>query len=111
MKLLKKIWLICLCLTDLSLVGCFHVPDEDWLLSSNKAETWDVKNEEMDEALNSFMEWINMISSERDEINKNEDTTIVTEESIVEDETETQNIEESSINEEQETENIIPEEN
>ena len=52
-----------------------------------------------------------MISSERDEINKNEDTTIVTEESIVEDETEIQNIEESSINEEQETENIIPEEN
>lgn len=109
-KLIKRIWFICLWLASLALAGCFHIPDEDWLLSSNKAETWDIKNDEMDEALDSFMEWINMISSERDKINKDEGATITTEESIIKDETEIQNIEEISINEEQKTENIIPEE-
>ena len=67
-KLIKKIWFICLWLASLALAGCFHVPDEDWLLSSDKAETWDVKNDEMDEALNSLMDWINMISSNWNEL-------------------------------------------
>lgn len=51
-----------------------------------------------------------MISSERNEINKDEYTTIETDKSIIEDDAEIQNIEESSINEEQETGNIIPKE-
>lgn len=72
---MKKIRLLCLCLASLSLVGCFHVPDEDWLPSKNNVNTWDTqKNEEMEQALNSFMDWINIISSEWNEL-KNEETT------------------------------------
>ena len=71
-KLIKKIWFICLWLASLALAGCFHIPDEDWLLSSDKAETWDVKNDEMDEALNSLMNWIDMISSDWDNLKNNE---------------------------------------
>jgi len=37
---MKKIWLFCLCLASLGLVGCFHIPDEDWLPSRNKVNTW-----------------------------------------------------------------------
>ena len=67
---MKKIWLLCLCLASVGLVGCFHVPDEDWLPSRNKTETWSIqKDEEMEQALNSFMDWITMISSEWDKIN------------------------------------------
>ena len=69
---MKKFWLLCLCLASFCLVGCFHVPDEDWLLSSDKAETWDVKNDEMDEALNSLMDWINMISSDWNDLKNND---------------------------------------
>lgn len=77
-KLIKKIWFICLWLASLALAGCFHVPDEDWLLSSDKAETWDVKNDEMDEALNSLMDWINLISSGWDSLKNNENDGIST---------------------------------
>ena len=88
---MKKIWLLCLCLTSLGLVGCFHVPDEDWLPSKNNAETWNVqKDEEMEQALNSFMDWINMISSGWNEL-KNEETTAE----------EVEEVENESINEEE----------
>ena len=89
-KLIKKIWFICLWLASLALAGCFHVPDEDWLLSSGKVETWDVKNDEMDEALNSLMDWINMISSDWNDLKNNESDEISTDdwsENTVEEET------------------------
>jgi len=77
---MKKIWLLCLCLASLSLVWCFHIPDEDWLPSKNKVNTWDTqKDEEMEDALNGIMDWINMISSEWNEKN-GEDSEITTEE-------------------------------
>ena len=70
---MKKIWLLCLCLASLSLVGCFHIPDEDWLPSKNKVNTWDTqRDKEMEDALNDIMDWINMVSSQRDQLN-NED--------------------------------------
>ena len=70
---MKKIWLLCLCLASLGLVGCFHIPDEDWLPSKDKVNTWDTqKDNEMDQALNDIMEWINMFSSHRDDENNNE---------------------------------------
>lgn len=72
-NLWKKIWLFCLCLASLSLVWCFHVPDEDWLLSDGEAKTWDVqKDEELEQALDTFMDWINLISSERNGIKNDE---------------------------------------
>ena len=77
-KSIEKIWLICLWLASLALAGCFHVPDEDWLLSSDKAETWDVKNDEVDEAINSLIDWVNMVSSKRDEMKNNESDEINT---------------------------------
>ena len=65
---MKKIWLLCLCLASLSLAGCFHIPDKDWLPSKNKVNTWSTqKDNEMDQALKDIMEWINMIPSEWDE--------------------------------------------
>lgn len=70
---MKRIWLFCLCLASLSLVGCFHVPDEDWLPSKNSVDIWDIqKDDEMDQALNDIMEWINMVSSQRNDM-KNEE--------------------------------------
>ena len=67
---MKKIWLFCLCLASLSLVGCFHVPDEDWLPSKNKVETWNIqKDTEVEDAINSLTDWVNLISSQRDEKN------------------------------------------
>jgi len=70
---MKKILLLCLCLASLSLVGCFHIPDRDWLPSKNKVNTWNTqKDDEMDQALNDIMEWINMFSSHRDDENNNE---------------------------------------
>ena len=70
---MKRIWLFCLCLASLSLVGCFHVPDEDWLPSKNSVDIWDIqKDDEMDQALNDIMEWINMVSSQRNGM-KNEE--------------------------------------
>ena len=71
--MIKKIWVICLCLASLSLVGCFHVPDEDWLPSKNKVNTWNTQSEDVEKALNSFMNWIDMVSSQRNE-RKNIDT-------------------------------------
>lgn len=71
-KLIKKIWFICLWLTSLTLTGCFHIPDEDWLPSKNNINTWEAKTDEMEEAINSFIDWIDIISSERNEINNDE---------------------------------------
>ena len=63
-KSIKRIWLLCLCLASLSLVGCFHIPDEDWLPSKNKINSWYVrKDDEIEQAISSFMNWIDMISS------------------------------------------------
>ena len=47
------------------LTWCFHVPDEDWILS--KDNSWNIENqndEELNEALNSFFDSTNIISSE-----------------------------------------------
>lgn len=78
---MKKIWLLCLCLASFSLVGCFHIPDEDWLPNRNKVNTWDTqKDDEMNQALDLFVNWINSISSERDEINNDENEGTTTEE-------------------------------
>jgi len=73
---MKKIWFLCLCLASLSLVGCFHIPDEDWLPSRNKVKTEDVEKEnvEVEEAINSFVDWFNIISTQRSEMNENEIT-------------------------------------
>ena len=73
MKMIKKIWLICLWISSLALAGCFHIPDKDWLPSKNKAKTEEVKkNVEVEQAVNSFMDWINMISSEKGEVKNDE---------------------------------------
>ena len=75
-KLIKRIWFICLCLACISLAGCFHVPDEDWLPNRNKTETPDInKDDEVIHAINSFMDWISIISSERDEMKNEENNT------------------------------------
>ena len=72
-NLIKKIWLICLWLTSLFLVGCFHIPDEDWLPSRNKVNTWDIqKNNQVEQALNSLIDWIDMISSQRSQVRDDE---------------------------------------
>lgn len=74
---MKKIWLFCLCLASLSLAGCFHVPDEDWLPSRNKIKTENVeKDEEVEQAINSFMQWIDMISSDWNEFGNEENIDI-----------------------------------
>ena len=78
---MKKIWLLCLCLASFSLVGCFHVPDEDWLPSKNNAETWNIqKDEEMEQALNSLMQWFDIISSDWNELKDIESDEIITKE-------------------------------
>ena len=70
---MKKIWLLCLCLASLGLAGCFHIPDEDWLPSRNKVNTWDTqRDKEMEDALNDIMDWINMVSSQRDQLDNGE---------------------------------------
>ena len=70
---MKKIWLFCLCLASLSLAWCFHVPDEDWLPSRNKIKTENVeKDEEVEQAINSFMQWIDMISTDWNELENGE---------------------------------------
>ena len=100
-KLIKKIWFIWLWLVSLALAGCFHIPDEDWLLSSDKAWTWDIKNDEMDEALNSLMDWINMISSDWKNLKSNENDEFSTEdwsENIIE-------VEDNAINDEETVDN------
>jgi hypothetical protein len=70
---MKKIWLLCLCLASLSLVGCFHVPDEDWLPSKDKTKSESIKkDEDVEQAINSIMQWIDTISSSWDQINYDE---------------------------------------
>lgn len=72
-KLIKKIWIICLWFAGLALVGCFHVPDEDWLPSKNKVETWNIQeNNEIDQAFDSFINDLNNISNQRDEMKNSE---------------------------------------
>ena len=73
---MKKIWLLCLCLASLSLVGCFHIPDEDWLPSRNKVKTEDMKKEnaEVEQAINSLVDWFNMVSTQRNETDENKIT-------------------------------------
>ena len=71
-KLIKKLWVVCLCLTSFSLIGCFHVPDEDWLPSKNKINTWNTQNDDVEKALNSFMDGIDMVSSQRNEMKNDE---------------------------------------
>lgn len=72
-KLFKKIWLISLCLASLALVGCFHIPDEDWLPSRNKVDTWNIqKNDEVEQAVNSLIQWIDIVSSRNETKNSNE---------------------------------------
>ena len=78
---MKQIWLLCLCLASLSLAGCFHIPDEDWLPSRNKVNTWNTQNDDAEKALNSFMDWINIVSSQRNELNNEQSENIVTENS------------------------------
>ncbi len=72
-KSIKKIWLFCLCLASLSLVGCFHVPDEDWLPSRNKVKTENMKKEnaEVEQAINSLVDWFNMVSTQRNDMDEN----------------------------------------
>ena len=112
---MKKIWLICLCLASLGLVGCFHVPDEDWLPNRNKVNTWNIEKENrMNQTLDLFVDWINSISSERDGINNDEITTKEWEESSVDTDDEIINNEEITENEEminEEVENEVMEEN
>ena len=72
-KSIKKIWLVCLCLAGLCLAGCFHVPNKDWLPSKNKVDSWEnKKNDEMQQAVDSFVEWVDMFSSQRGEMKDNE---------------------------------------
>ena len=78
---MKKIWLFCLCLASLSLVGCFHVPDEDWLPSKNNAKTEDLKknvekDEDVEHAINSLVQWIDKISSDWNEFGNEENIDI-----------------------------------
>ena len=119
---MKKIWLFCLCLASLGLVGCFHIPDEDWLPSKNKVNTWDTqKDEEMEDALNGIMDWINMISSDWNSLKSNENDEFSTEdwsENIIEveetisDEETVGNTEttDNEVENEEVEENITPEE-
>lgn len=105
---MKKIWLFCLCLAILSLVWCFHVPDKDWLPSKNKVNTWSTqKDDEIDQALNDIMEWINMFSSDWNELKNEENNEINTEE------LENTEVENEAINDEienEEVENVVVEE-
>ena len=78
---MKKIWLLGLCLASLSLVGCFHVPDEDWIPSRNKVNTWSTQEDEVEKALNSFMEWIDIVSSQWNELNNQKSGNIINENS------------------------------
>lgn len=79
---MKKIWFICLCLAGLTLAWCFHIPDEDWLPSRN-AKTEDIeknveKDEDVEQAINSLVQWIDEISTDWNEL-ENEENIDVTE--------------------------------
>ncbi len=83
-KSIKKIWLVCLCFASIALAGCFHIPNEDWLPSKNKVDTWNTEqNDEMQQAVDSFAEGIDMISTQRNEM-KNDKNVEINTESIVE---------------------------
>ena len=72
---IKRIWFICLCLACLSLAGCFHIPDEDWLPSKNKVDIWDIQeDDQVEQALNSLIDWIDIISLQRTQV-KDDDAT------------------------------------
>lgn len=105
-KLIKKIWVICLWFAGLALVGCFHVPDEDWLPSKNKVETWDIQeNNEMDQAFDSFINDFNNISNQRDEMKNSENKSSELDESYeTEDETINEEDKNNDINTNQEAE-------
>jgi len=80
-NLTKKIWLICLCLISLSIAGCFHVPDKDWLPSRDTVDTWNVESDdEMLQAINSFKNWIELVSSQRDNAKDNKNGELNSEE-------------------------------
>jgi len=97
-KSIKKVWLICLCLASLSLAGCFHIPDKDWLPSKNKVDTWDIKtHNEVDEAFDAFVQWIDIISSQRKGIKSEENDNNIEDWNIIS----TENLEESPIQEDQ----------
>lgn len=104
---ITKLWLISLCLFSLFMAGCFHVPDEDWLPNKNKIDTWDtLENKEIEQAIHSFMNWIDVVSSQRNDVKNNEDLDIEGEddENIVSElENDTTNIEATD----QEVENIV----
>ena len=70
-KSIKKIWFIWLWLSCLILAWCFHIPDEDWLPSKNKPEAIH-KDDQVEQAINSFVDWMNMVSSQRNEIKSTE---------------------------------------
>jgi hypothetical protein len=108
---MRKFWLLCLCLASLGLVGCFHIPDEDRLPSKNKVENWNIQQDgEMQQALNSFIDWINMISSDRNEL-KNEENNGTTAEDVENIEVETWNIQQDEEIIDNEVENNVIEEN
>ena len=74
---MKKIWLLCLCLASLSLIGCFHIPDEDWLPSKNKTKSENMKkDEDVEQAINSLVQWIDKISSDWNEFGNEENIDI-----------------------------------
>ena len=98
---MKKIWLFCLCLASLSLVWCFHVPDEDWLPSRNKINSEEVKNDkEVEDAIDSFMDWINTISSDWNDTKDDNEVNNEEAEEVIEIENENIDIEERIENEE-----------
>ena len=72
---MKKIWFLCLCLASLGLAGCFHIPDEDWLPSRNKVKTENAEKEnvEVEEAINSLVDWFNIVSTQRNDMDETEE--------------------------------------
>lgn len=94
---LEKIWLICLWIASLCLVWCFHIPDEDRLPSRNKVKTEEVKKDvELEQAVDSFMDWIDQISSEWNEM-KNGENNEVDAENLESDVVEVENIENEEV--------------
>ena len=72
-KLIKKIWFICLWFASFTLAGCFHVPDEDWLLSDTESKPETSETDELGQAFNEFIDNFNSLSDKRDEIKNDED--------------------------------------
>ena len=79
-KSIKNIWLVCLWLTCLCLAGCFHIPDEDWLPSKWKIQDNKDKEDELIEAVNDLIEWVNIASSQRNEMKNNDEDKVSGEE-------------------------------